>query len=109
MTKIVSVLLLTVLFAIIWLVTGCDTVRIKERVTYSEDNASVVGAKVIHWNEEFQGTTYTNENGEWEMVVPPDTFVNLCIENPRNNNRKSCFDGYLLTPLQDGELIVIEK
>ena len=91
---------LTLLF-FVYILTGCDTVQIEERVIYS-DNTPVQKARVRQWTDEFKGGAITDENGEWSMRVPADTLIGLCIENPRNNNKESCYQGILITPSVDG-------
>ena len=93
------------LFAII--LAGCETVEISERVIY-EDSTPVVDAKVIQWNDTYKGTTRTDENGNWSLNVPPDTVINLCIENPQDNNAKCCYqeDGLLTPPLNGGDKMI---
>ena len=81
------------------LLVGCDTVDIKERVIHGEDNSSVQHAKVRQWNDTFKGGTLTDSNGEWTMTVPADVVINLCIENPRDNDKEACYElDSLITP-----------
>ncbi len=93
--------LLYFLFVIsaIFLVIGCEMVNIDERVVY-EDETPVVNAKVHQWTDEgYNGYTFTDDNGTWSLLVPVDTIIYLCIENPRNNNTLACYEnGYLFTP-----------
>ena len=95
-----------------YLLNGCDTVTIKERVLY-DDKTPVTEAKVTQFNETFKGGTFTNDNGEWTMEVPEDVFIGLCIEEYERDIGKACYEnGYLLTPtIESGlhELKRIEK
>jgi len=92
----VFLLIVAVIFGL--LMNGCETVTIKECVTY-EDNTPVKQAKVRQWTDTYKSSTITNDKGEWKLQVPPDVFINLCIENPRNNYKEACYEnGYLLTP-----------
>lgn len=77
---------------------ACETVEIKERVIY-EDGTPVVSALIHQYTDEgFNGYTFTDAEGIWELDVPPDSAIHLCIENPRENNDKICYDGDLVTP-----------
>lgn len=94
------------------LLVGCDTVDISERVVYT-DSTPVQNAKVRQWTNSYQGATFTNENGTWTLTVPADVIINLCIENPRQNNKEACYeDGYLITPTVESgetEMIKVDK
>ena len=82
-------------------------VEVRERVIY-EDKTPVKNAKVIQWNDSFKGTTYTDEDGNWKLDVPPDVVINLCVENPRDNNSRCCHqeDGLLTPPLNGGNEMI---
>ena len=94
-------IILTLLF-FSYILTGCDSVRIEERVVYTEDRSPVQQAKVRQWTDNYKGDTWTNDNGEWTLMVPADMAINLCIENPRDDNKEACFEGILITPPIDG-------
>ncbi len=104
--RAIYLLIFSLLFA------ACDTVQIKERVVYV-DGQPVSKTKVRQWTDTFKGTAITNEDGAWTMIVPADAFINLCIENPRNQYIEACYNsGYLLTPTAESgetEMIRIEK
>ena len=84
------------------LLVGCETVKIEERVVY-EDSTPVQDAQVHQWTDEgYDEYTVTDENGEWALLVPPDTVIYLCIEDPNNNNEIACYEcGTLTTPALD--------
>ncbi len=84
------------------ILVGCETVDIEERVIY-EDKTPVVGANVHQWTDDgYDGYTVTDENGEWSLLVPPDTVIYLCIEDPKNENELACYEcGTLITPSLD--------
>lgn len=89
-----------------WIIFGllfvsCDSVTINERVIYL-DGTPVQDANVRQWGDHYKGKTVTDKDGHWQLQVPPDTVINLCIENPRNDNKEVCFNGTLITPSLDG-------
>ena len=90
---------LTLLLLILMLL-GCDNVTVKERVLY-EDRTPVKRGKVIQWNDNYKGTTYTDQDGRWSLAVPPDTLIELCIEEYERGIGKACYDGELITPALD--------
>ena len=95
--KLIPFVVILCWFLSLYIFTGCDTVTIEESVFY-EDSTPAKDAQVRQWNDTFKGKTRTNQHGKWTMTVPADVLMNLCIENPRNNNEEACYDGYLLTP-----------
>ncbi len=87
-----------------WMIffNGCEATKIREQVLY-EDGTPVVNSKVHMYTEEgYNGYTVTDENGEWTIVVPSNSLIYLCIENPLLDNEMSCYDGILTT--EKGEL-----
>ena len=94
------------------LLVGCDSVDVTERVIY-EDMTPVQNARVNQWNDEYNGVTYTDENGTWTLTVPADVIINLCINNPREGNKLVCFEeSWLLTPTVESgetEMIKVDK
>ncbi len=79
---------------------GCESVvEIKERVIYP-DGTPVKGAKVRQWTDEgYNGSTITNDRGEWALIVPSDTVIYLCIDD---GNFLACYEcGILITPALD--------
>ncbi len=86
-----------------FLFKGCEnTVEISERVVYT-DGTPVKGAKVRQWTNRYNGSTITNNRGEWSLFVPADTIINLCIEDPKNHNKEACYEmDSLLTPQFEG-------
>lgn len=103
-----GVIIAVILFAIIWILTACDSVEIRERVIYGEDDKPVQGAKVVQWTDSYRGVTKTDDNGEWTLDVPPDTVINLCIDNPRNNNIEACYekDSLITPPINGGNEMI---
>lgn len=104
-------MLIPLIFLIIVL-TGCDTVDITERVIYT-DGTPVKNAKVRQWTDDYDGATFTNEDGTWTLTAPEDVEIFLCIENPREQNIEACYyEGYLFTPTAasgSNEMIRISK
>ena len=94
------------------LLVGCDVVDIRDRVAYV-DSTPVVNADVIQWTTKYYGKTTTDENGTWTLTVPADVIINLCINNPREGNKRVCFEeSWLLTPTAESgetEMIKVDK
>ncbi len=97
-----------VLFWIVF-INGCNSTNIQEQVLY-EDGTPVVGSKVhLYTSEGYNGYTVTDENGEWDITVPEDSLIYLCIENPLLSNEMSCFEGKLTTPTVESDKHKMER
>ena len=93
------------IIALCLFMVGCDTIITDDRVVY-EDKTPAKGLKMILKGDHYTGITYTDEDGIFKFIVPPDIEVSLCAYPQWG---EACYDGYLFTPTQDGELIKVEK
>ena len=102
-----GVILAVVLFVIIWILSGCDNVKTGDRLIY-EDGTPAKNISMTLKSAEYEGSTRTEDNGSFVFTAPKDILVELCAYPKDFPVDKSCYDGLLLTPMQDGSIIIPE-